>query len=96
MIPLASNSAYLFPEVEFERRAFWYPPVRQTSFLQRTAVSSVDLNLRGCPRVIAALSTGISTKSFGVANKPRSAELEEAGRMISEVVLRLVPTLERA
>jgi hypothetical protein len=57
MIPLASNSAYPFPEAEFRREAFWFPPVRQTGFLQRAAVMSVGTITRGCPRVKFALST---------------------------------------
>jgi len=30
--PLASNSAYLFPEAEFGRKAFWFPQYAKLAF----------------------------------------------------------------
>jgi hypothetical protein len=52
MIPLASNSAYPFPEAGFRGKAFWVPPVRQTGFLHQAAVLSVGTITRGCPRLM--------------------------------------------
>jgi len=77
MIPLASNSAYPFPEAELGGKAFWVPPVRHTGFLHPAAVVSVGIITQGCPRVISALSTlftgdsGTKQKVFDVANKPQ-------------------------
>jgi hypothetical protein len=70
MIPLASICLSV-SRGRIRRKAFWFPPVRQTGFLHSAAALSVGLNLRSCPRVIADLSTGISAESFGVANKPQ-------------------------
>ena len=86
MIPLASNSAYPFPEAEFGRKAFWYPPVRQTGFLRPAALGIVDAILVECPRVIAALSiddSRIGTKScLAWQTSHRGAEQEGAGTTI--------------
>jgi hypothetical protein len=57
MIPLASNSAYPFPEAELGGKVFWVPPVRQTGFLHQAAVARVGTFTQECPRVISALST---------------------------------------
>jgi hypothetical protein len=65
MIPLASSSAYPFPEAELGGKAFWVPPVRQTGFLHQAAAVSVGTITQGCPRVISALST-LSTGDGGI------------------------------
>ena len=75
MIPLASNSAYPFPETEFEGRPFGFRQYAKTGFLHSAALIRLDILLRSCPRVIVDLSTGISTKSFGVANMPQKRRI---------------------
>jgi hypothetical protein len=74
MIPLAPNSAYPFPEAEFERKAFCFPPVRQTGFLHPAAsatVSTVALGVHACS-ALYTLSTSegrINAKVFWRCNR---------------------------
>ena len=88
--PLASNSAYLFPEAEFGRKAFWFPPVRQTGFLHPAALVKVDVILRGCPRVVAALfpdDSGISAEScLAWQTSHRGADTKEPRRRTAKLL----------
>jgi hypothetical protein len=44
------------------KKAFWFPPVRQTGFLHPAAVVTVNAILRACPGVFAAFSTATAQK----------------------------------